>query len=125
METLCYSEILDKLSREWLDTELGHTISNSASEALWSVAEKFFHHLHRAKLNEMIYTPIPKFVSIRRRMFDTMVPPVELEIVYEHKESNELVKVKTDHTPVSKYPSTEYRKLYEVATVKVNTILSN
>lgn len=73
----------------------------------------------------MIYTPIPKFVSIRRRMFDTMVPPVELEIVYEHKESNELVKVKTDHTPVSKYPSTEYRKLYEVATVKVNTILSN
>ena len=101
--------------------EVGHHISKSASDELWTIASKFFHRLQSAKVQEMNTKPIPKFTSLRRQMYDNGVPKINLKIVYEDKETEEVIVVEADHTPVGKYPAKMYRKLYEVATVEVIT----
>lgn len=53
-------------------------------------------------------------------MYKDLVPPVKLEIAYKNKVTGEIEIVEDTFTPVKKYASTQYEKLYEIGTVQVS-----
>ena len=125
-EIQSYRAILNALSREWIDTELAHNMSNEASNRLFEVGKKWFHKLFQAKKDEGVSSRVPQFVHLRRQLTDKFCPEVSLEFLYKHKETGVITTTdKCTSTPISMFPPSEYEKLCEVASVKVikfNTI---
>ena len=111
--------MLEKLSKDWILLELKHRTSKSASEDFWELAEKAFPKLYQAKIDETVLKNIPKFVSQRRKLYNSYVPPVKMEIGYLNKETQEVVVVEGDKTPISRFNPQKFEKVYEVASVKV------
>lgn len=116
-----YVDELNKISEKWIMVELKHRVSKAASEEFWDVAAEKFHDLQRAKIKDEVPRPIPKFVSLRNKLYKQKVPNIIVEEVYQHRESEEIISVGSNTKGPSppKYSSNEYLKLYEVATVKV------
>ena len=112
-----YNTVFNNLKSEWILTEIDHCVSKSASEAFWKLGLKYFTKLANAAGRKK-KTPI--FKSIRRKMYADLLPPVQLEIGYKNKDTGEIEIVKDTITPMKKYCSTKYEKLYEIGTVKVS-----
>ena len=111
-----YSTIFKELKSQWMQTEILHCVSKTASEAFWKLGMVYFTKLAHASRKKKI----PVFRTIRDKMYNDLVPPVHLEIGYKNKESGEIEIVNDTVTPVKRYSSTKYEKLYEIGTVKVN-----
>ena len=111
-----YSTIFKELKSQWMQTEILHCVSKTASEAFWKLGMLYFTKLAHASRKKKI----PVFRTIRDKMYNDLVPPVHLEIGYKNKESGEIEIVNDTVTPVKRYSSTKYEKLYEIGTVKVN-----
>ena len=114
-----YSQILQSFSEAWMNIEMDHKVSKAASEAFWEAGAKWFPRLQGAKVNEVIETPIPQFVSLRNKMYINKVPPIELEFGYRNRETNEIIVRKCESAPVKEFNNRQYEKLYESASVKV------
>lgn len=115
-----YNTILRKLANDWIVTEIQHHVSKAASDAFFELGKKWFHVLFEAKYREGVSKKTPQFVHIRRRLYDKYTPPVRMEIGYRNKESG-LVEIQKDllSTPTSKFPPSQFQKLYEIASVEV------
>ena len=112
----------DKLVRDWTMTELNHHVSKAAANSFWQVADQHFHKLYEAKEREGISKKVPKFMQVRKNLYDKQVPQVSMQVAYKHKVTGEISLVETiDSTPTSQYPPDVYTKLYEVASVEVIT----
>ena len=121
VEDNSYAGILKKLSQDWILSEIHHRVSKEASNDLFELGKKWFHQLFQAKEREGVLKNTPKFVSIRRKLNDKYVPKINLDVAYKHKETGEITIVPTRTTmPVSEFPSSEYMKLYEIASVDVS-----
>lgn len=114
-----YGEILQRLLEQWVDVESHHKISKVASNELWRIADKFFHQLYLAKGNRG--KRVPQLAHLRRKLNADKLPPVHLKIAYQSKESGEVTVVDSESTPISRFPPSTYRRLYEIAFVKVKT----
>ena len=115
-----YRQILYDLTEKWLNLEIHHhKTSKSGSEDFWNLAKDFFPKLARARINEMVYKPIPKLKYQRKKMYKDNVPPIEMDFGYENKETCELTTFKSDKTPLKRFNPRQYQKVFEVATVKV------
>ena len=120
MEPTSYKAILKKLSSEWMNSEINHRISKSASNELFEIGKKWMHPLYEARKIQGIYKETPQFVHIRRQLIKRSVPKVDMEIAYEHKDTKEITTVKdVQSTPRSRFPPSQYTKVYEIGTVKV------
>lgn len=115
-----YFTILESLYRKWMLTELEHTMSQAASNYLWSVAFHFIPKLIHAREVQNVTRKVPKFNHIRRTLYTKNTPEVNLEFGYRNKESNEVTEVHDKVTPKSRFPPNEYEKMFEVGTVKVS-----
>lgn len=101
--------------------ELKHNVSLTASNQYWQVATSLIPSLTEARLREGITKKIPQFRSIRERMYKTRIPKIMLEFAYEVKETGDIIIMsELEATPASKFPPSEYRKLYETAKIKVS-----
>ena len=119
-----YKEILKKLSQQWIFLEIKHRISKVASNLLWRLANDCFHQLYLAKGNRG--KRIPQMAHLRRRLYSDKVPPVRLQFVYESKEDGTLTIVDNAAcTPISRFPPSTYRKVYEIASVKVIWLIND
>lgn len=114
-----YEELLHNLIKEWMSLESRHNVSKSAADDFWNLSKDWFPRLHRARINQMVYKPIPKLRYQRQKMSKNHVPPIHLEIGYLNKETNEMVVVRGDKTPTSRFNPMQFEKKYEAATVKV------
>ena len=112
-----YDSIYEKIKSKWLNTEIHHCVSKSASEAFWNIGLQLFPKLHSAEGRRK---KTPQFQSIRNNMYNNLIPPVELEIGYRNKASGEITVIKDSITPLKRFPPDKYEKLYEIGTVKVN-----
>ena len=64
---------------------------------------------------------IPQISHLREKLSDTKVPPVWMEIGYQNKDDGEVTVVKdVESCPVSRFPPSTYKRLYEVASVDVS-----
>ena len=119
LDDVSYEDCLQDLSQKWLLIELAHRTSKTASDEFWLLAREAFSKLHRAKLDDMVYKPIPQFTSQRKKLYNNHVPTIHMEIGYLNKETNETVVVFGDKTPVSRFNPQRFQKIYEVASVEV------
>lgn len=78
--------------------------------------------LLEAKRRQEVTRKIPQFHQIRKTLTKKNTPEINLKIAYKCKETNEVTVVEDTVTPKSRFPSQEYDKMYEIATVKVNII---
>lgn len=118
-----YREILSKLSKQWLLTEISHRVSKEGSNKMWELANKYFATVYDIKKEQGIKKKIPQFQQIRNKLYDSIVPKVKMEIAYERKETGEVSIVEdVERTPVSQFPPSTHRRLYEIASVDVSLI---
>ena len=103
---------IEELAKKWLNIELSHHVSKTASNEFWKVALQII-----PKLVPMKKTPT--FPTLRKKMYGSLIPPINLHIAYENKATGEVQYVDQESTPISAFPVSDYTKLFEVATVKV------
>ena len=114
-----YADMLEDLSKSWLLIELQHNVSSAASDAFWKLAMNSFSHLMTTKEACKVTRKTPQFTHLRRKLRDMYVPPIQLEIGYKNKETEEEIHITTDKIPISKFPKSKFQPLYEIATVQV------
>lgn len=116
-----YNDLLHWMTKEWLLLEMKHRTSKSASNDFWALSSKVFPKLHRAKIEGMVFKPIPNIRYQREKMMKETVPDITLEIGYLNKTTEEVTVVKANKTPKSRFSPRTYMKLFEVATVQVKS----
>ena len=115
-----YFEMLNTLSKEWLQIELSHKVSKTATNAFWSLAQKMT-ELFEVKNQTNVNRKTPQFSHQRKKLYENFAPKMKMEIAYRNKSTGEIIiEENLQHTPVSQYPASEFEKLYEIATVEVN-----
>lgn len=112
-----YSALLADFSEAWINVEIKHHISKTASNALFDTAIAWIPRLHHAKVAEMKTSASPKFVSLRKKIYDTNVPEIKLETAYEDNETGEEMLVESNKTV--QFNPRRFNKIYEVASVQV------
>ena len=75
-----YSSLLDSLSQKWMENELDHTISQTASDALWKLAFSFIPKIMESKHLQNVTRKIPGFKHIRKKLYAEKTPKVNLKI---------------------------------------------
>ena len=111
-----YDSILKQLKSKWILVEIDHSVSKSASELFWKLALHYFPKLHSCIGKKKT----PQFKTIRRHMYNNLVPPIQLEIGYKDRNSGEVTIVKDTITPIKRFSPAKYEKLYEIGTVQVS-----
>lgn len=118
-ESQDYRDILSKLSSDWILVEIEHHVSKRATEEFWRIANTHFHNLYKVKGEEG--RKIPQFSTLRDKLYRDFVPPVKMDIGYECKATGKLTVVKdVEVAPVSRYPPSKFRKIFEIASVDVS-----
>lgn len=84
-----YETVFAHLSKEWLKVELNHNVSKVAANAYWKVGRDWFHRMFHAKELQNVTKKTPSFVHTRRKMHDELVPPINLEIAFQSKQTEE------------------------------------
>ena len=112
-----FNTILEKLKSEWIEAEIDHCVSKTASDVFWRIGLNYFPKLEAAFGRRR--KKVSQFKSLRRTMYDELVPPIELEIAYRDKSTGEISVVKDTNTPLKRFSSSKYEKLYEIGTIKV------
>ena len=118
-----FNVMLDKFSNKWLAAESDHTVSKTAVEAFWKLAFEHIPKMMKMKERQGYSAKIPQFQQIRRKMNDKLVPDVELQIGYRNKSTEEVTEIKSKVTPKSRFPTSDYEKVYEIASVKVRKLI--
>lgn len=80
--------------------------------------------LFEAKKAQQVKKKVPQFSQIRKRMHSAKTPEVTMKLAYKKKDTGEVVVIEDTKTPKSRFPPHLYEKMYEVATAKVNILLS-
>ena len=115
--------ILSKLAKEWIQVEINHKVSKQASDCFWNLGNKMFHNLYQARGDSG--KKIPQFSSLRNKLNKT-VPRVNMDVGYTSKTTGEITVVEdVDTIPVSKFPTNEYKKIYEIASVDASSFFLN
>ena len=122
VEVQDYETILKKLSKDWLEIELSHNVSKVAANSFWDLGRKMFHNLFQAKELQNVRKKTPSFVHMRRRLHGRIVPPIHLEFAFQNKETTELTLIEDTKTPRGRFNPHEFTKVWELATVKVNSV---
>ena len=61
---------------------------------------------------------------MRRLLYRQHVPPIQMELAYQHNTAGEIETVtNVETTPRAAYPANIYKKIYEIASIKVVIIL--
>lgn len=116
-----YDTILKHLSKQWIDTEISHRVSKTASDAFWKLGKKWFHKLFQTKAAQGVRRKTPDFTQIRRRLYIEYVPPIKMDICYEDRENGALSIIQdTLVTPKSQFPPHRFTKVWEIGKVEVS-----
>ena len=114
-----YLTILKQLSKDWLLTEIGHEVSKVCSDKFWAIAMKGMHLLYVSKERQKIKRKVPQFTQIRKKMYDDHSPKVEMQVAFKEKTTGNITVVNDSKTPLGNYPATQFKKIYEIASVDV------
>lgn len=115
-----YATLFRSFSEKWLNTQLTHYVSLTATNAFWRLALEFIPPVMETRKKESIHRKIPQFVQVRRNLYKEIAPKIKMSFAFLNKENGTIVKVAEDHTPLSKFQrDPHYQKLYEEAHIEV------
>ena len=110
--------MLETLRQKWILVEIDHRVSKAASDAFWRLANDSIHEMYVAKGRGR---KIPQMPHLRAQLYDDNTPRVNMDVAYESKDTGEITILKdVDQIPVSRFPPSHYRKLFEIASVDVS-----
>ena len=113
--------LLDRLSKAWVHQEIHHRVSKEGSNALWKLSNDMFHEMYVAKGDQG--RKIPQMPHLRRKTYKTLLPPIKLKFGYQCKEDGVITVVDdVEQAPVSRFPPSTHRRLFEIAYVEVTTL---
>ena len=119
-----FKYLLNQFSEEWMNNEINHKVSKTASSEFWNIAKKYMFSLSSA-FNLENKKKFPKFAHIRRKLVKEKVPRISLQTGYVHKTSQLLtIANDTEKTEVLQFPPDQFEKVFETATVKVHIHIS-
>ena len=119
--TEVFYDTLDKFRKEWILSEITHKVSKCASNKFWELATHYFPLLH--KLDPTFSNRIPQFQQQRNILHGLYVPPILMDLGYQHKVTKLYEHVHgVTSIPVSQFPPSTYSKCYEIAKVKVRIL---
>ena len=120
-----YFSMLHTLSKKWLEIELCHNVSNSASDAFWELATSHVYNMFKVKNDAGIKKKTPQFSHLRKKLSARYCLPVRLDFIYKCNSTGRLTKVlDSSKTPTSRFPPSSYTKVLEIGTVKNSDILN-
>ena len=118
-----YKDVLHAFSEDWLFAQLSHKVSLRATNKFWSLSMRFLPRLQELHDLERKVKPIPQFVHQRRQLYKQKCPQIQMEFAFRKKVDGSIRLVKSETAPVKELErNPEYEKLYEIASIKVQTI---
>ena len=75
--------------------------------------------LYDAKKREEVRKRVPQFTHLRRTINSQSVPPINMQIGFQNRETGDVKVVNSDVTPSSQFPRSTHKKVFEIASVKV------
>ena len=100
--------------------ETNHKVSKVASEAFWRISNEYFHKLYVAKGDNP--KKVCQFQNLRNKLYQS-TPRVNMDIGYKSKVTGETTVLHdVDVIPASRFPPDSYKRLYEIASVKVSKV---
>lgn len=115
-----YNDILQSLSKKWLETQLTHKVSARATNLFWDCAMDFIPKLMDFQQREGRTHGVPKFIQQRRKLYSEYCPQVTMHFGFRKKSDGSIIKVLSETAPVKELQgNNEYIKLYEIASIKV------
>ena len=114
-----YDTILAKMVEDWMDIELRHRVSKTASNLFWDLSRTCFHRLFRAKDLQSIKKKTLSFLHIRKKLHQERVPPVHMEMAFQNKDTGVVSVVRDTKTRKNEFQSHEFQKLWEIGHVEV------
>ena len=114
-----YLTLRQALRDKWMLIEITHQVSKEASNAFWKTADAEFHKLYQAKTLQGITRKVPQFAHLRKELYKSL-PPITLELGYLDRKTGKIKSIEVQSAPTSKFKHSEYKKLYEIATIRVS-----
>ena len=100
-------------------TEINHKVSKEASSIFWRIANNTFHRMYVSKGDRG--RKIPQFQALREKIYKEEIPTVKMEVAFKSKDDGEVTILEdVSSIPVSMFPPSGYRRLYEIASVDVS-----
>ena len=101
--------------------EIDHRVSKEASNEFWRLSNSMFHRMYLARGDRG--RKIPQISHLREKLYKDYVPPVNMDVGFKSKESGEVTVLKdVTSIPVSRFPTSQYQRLYEIASVEVSSL---
>ena len=106
------------MSEKWIETEIDHRVSKTASDIFWKLANDMFHPLYVAKGDRG--RKIPQMAQIRNKLNKKKIPRVGMDVGFKSKETGDITVIE-DVTviPTTRFPPNQYHRLFEIASVPV------
>lgn len=106
--------------------EMRHKVSKCCSNELWEVAKKGFQKITETRNRQFIDKKIPQFRTVRDNLYKNHIPEISMVVAFEVIETGDVIILDDlESTPIKRFPPNKYTKLYETATVKVNSSLND
>ena len=117
-----YLSVKSELSKKWLNTQLTHHVSGSATNAFWELSMKYVPVLQSLKDGENVKKKTPSFTQERRKLYRDRCPDVKMKFGFKVKSTGVIKTVECESTPTNNYQrNPDYVKVFEEAHVKVIT----
>ena len=112
-----YKGLLEALVKKWLNVQLTHEVSASATEAFWKTAMDFIPKLAEHRSQNNINKNVPGYKHLRSTLYKDYCPKIYMTFAYMKKSDNTIEIVECEKAP--RRPKSQYIKLYEEAHIKV------
>lgn len=119
-EEIDFESTFFSFSKEWLNTQLTHRVSLTASNCFWKLALKYIPKIHELKTAENIKKKIPQYLQVKKNLYQDHCPEIRMSFVFLNKADGSIIKVQDDHTPLNQFlRNSQYQLLYEEAHIEV------
>lgn len=116
-----YFQVLSKLSEKWLETQLTHHVSATASNTFWAHAMESIPDLIRVKTRDNILRKTPGFTQERRKLHEDRCPKIHMKFGFKHKQTGAIETVDSQSAPMKQFQrNPDYVKVFEEAYIEVS-----
>ena len=116
-----YHGLRDQLAKKWLNIQLTHEVSASATESFWKAAMGLIPPLFEHRRQFEIKKKVPGYKHLRRQLFKDNCPEISMKFAFMKRSDRSIEVVDCNIAPTRS--KSEYIKLYEEAHIKVSNFI--
>ena len=97
-----YKDVLHSLSKKWLDTQLHHKVSATATNKFWELSVNYMSKMASLWEREGQPKQIPGFIHQRRKLYEEYSIDIEMEFGFKNKRTGTIEIVKSSSAPLKR-----------------------